>query len=345
MIPEGKITIYDLAKQLNTTASTVSRALKDHPRISKKMKQAVKELAEKLNYQPDPIAHHLRTGRGLVIGVVVPRIDRYFFASVIGGIQTVAEQNGYSVIISQSGESYEKEVEAVRAMANKKIDGLAISISAQTTDYRHLEQLMHRGVPVVFFDRVPDMEQINCVFDDNYKIGYQAVEHLYAQGCRRIAHFAGPQTLLEYRNRMLGYKQALADLGLEFRQEYVTENCITMERGSEGAQQLLALKERPDAIFSASDYPAITAMDTMKRLGIRIPEDIAVVGLANEPIVNFLDPGLTSFDLDNNRIGQEAASMLMRKLNNKTDDIIEPVQKIVFEPKLIVRGSSLRNPL
>ena len=144
---------------------------------------------------------------------------------------------------------------------------------------------------------------------------------------------------------MLGYKQALADLGLEFRQEYVTENCITMERGSEGAQQLLALKERPDAIFSASDYPAITAMDTMKRLGIRIPEDIAVVGLANEPIVNFLDPGLTSFDLDNNRIGQEAASMLMRKLNNKTDDIIEPVQKIVFEPKLIVRGSSLRNPL
>lgn len=344
MIPEGKITIYDLAKQLNTTASTVSRALKDHPRISKKMKEAVKELAEKLNYQPDPIAHHLRTGRGLVIGVVVPRIDRYFFASVIGGIQTVAEQNGYSVIISQSGESYEKEVEAVRAMANKKIDGLCISISAQTTDYRHLEQLMGRGTPIVFFDRVPDMEEINCVFDDNYQIGYKAVEHLYEQGCRRIAHFAGPQTLLEYRNRLLGYKQALTDLGLEYREELVIHNCITMERGREAAEFILSLDEKPDGIFSAGDYPAITAMDLLKKNGVRIPEDIAVVGLANEPIASYLNPGLSSFDLENNRIGQEAAALLMRRLNPKEESTEPAVQKIVFEPHLIVRGSSLRKP-
>ena len=340
MIPKEKITIYDLAKQLNTTASTVSRALKDHPRISKKMKQAVNELAAKLNYQPDPIAHHLRTGKGLVIGVIVPRIDRHFFSSVIGGIQSVAQESGYSVIISQSNESYEKEVEAVKAMANKKIDGLAISIAAQTTDYRHLQQLMDRGIPVVFFDRIPDMPNIDCVVDNNYKIGYEAVRHLYDQGCRKIAHYAGPQTLLEYRNRLAGYKQALEDFGLEYKDEYVVYDCITMQTGIEATEYLLKLNERPDAIFSAGDYAAITAMDTIKKHGLSIPRDIAVVGIANEPVVNYLDPALSSFDLNNCKIGEETASMLLDRMNNEINHLNG--EKLVFEPELIVRASSLR---
>lgn len=340
MIPKEKITIYDLAKQLNTTASTVSRALKDHPRISKKMKQAVNELAAKLNYQPDPIAHHLRTGKGLVIGVIVPRIDRHFFSSVIGGIQSVAQESGYSVIISQSNESYEKEVEAVKAMANKKIDGLAISIAAQTTDYRHLQQLMDRGIPVVFFDRIPDMSNIDCVVDNNYKIGYEAVRHLYDQGCRKIAHYAGPQTLLEYRNRLAGYKQALEDFGLEYKDEYVVYDCITMQTGIEATEYLLKLNERPDAIFSAGDYAAITAMDTIKKHGLSIPQDIAVVGIANEPVVNYLDPALSSFDLNNCKIGEETASMLLDRMNNEINH--HNGEKLVFEPELIVRASSLK---
>lgn len=340
MIPKEKITIYDLAKQLNTTASTVSRALKDHPRISKKMKQAVNELAEKLNYQPDPIAHHLRTGKGLVIGVIVPRIDRHFFASVIGGIQSVAQESGYSVIISQSNESYEKEIEAVKAMANKKIDGLAISIAAQTTDYRHLEQLMARGIPVVFFDRIPDMPNIDCVVDNNYKIGYEAVRHLYNQGCRKIAHYAGPQTLLEYRNRLAGYKQALEDFGLEYRDEYVVYDSITMHTGIAATNYLLQLDERPDAIFSAGDYAAITAMDTIKKAGLSIPEDIAVVGIANEPFVNYLDPALSSFDLHNRKMGEETASMLLDRMTKDTN--YNNGEKLVFEPELIVRASSLK---
>lgn len=340
MIPKEKITIYDLAKQLNTTASTVSRALKDHPRISKKMKQAVNELAEKLNYQPDPIAHHLRTGKGLVIGVIVPRIDRHFFASVIGGIQSVAQESGYSVIISQSNESYEKEIEAVKAMANKKIDGLAISIAAKTTEYKHLEQLMARGIPVVFFDRIPDLKEIDCVVDDNYKMGYEAVKHLYEQGCRRIAHFAGPQTLLEYRNRLAGYKQALIDLELEYREEYVVHDSITMDTGIEATNYLLQLDDRPDAIFSAGDYAAITAMDTIKKHGLSIPADIAVVGIANEPFVNYLDPALSSFDLHNKKMGEEVAKMLLDRMSNESAE--KNCEKYVIDPQLIVRASSLK---
>ncbi|MGL4292904.1 MAG: LacI family DNA-binding transcriptional regulator [Bacteroidales bacterium] len=340
MIPKEKITIYDLAKQLNTTASTVSRALKDHPRISKKMKQAVNELAEKLNYQPDPIAHHLRTGKGLVIGVIVPRIDRHFFASVIGGIQSVAQENGYSVIISQSNESYEKEVEAVKAMANKKIDGLAISIAAQTADYRHFQQLMDRGIPVVFFDRIPDMPNIDCVVDNNYKIGYEAVKHLHKQGCRKIAHYAGPQSLLEYRNRLAGYKQAIEDLGLEYKEEYVVYDSITMDTGITATQYVLSLEDRPDAIFSAGDYSAITAMDTIKKHGLAIPEDIAVIGIANEPFVNYLEPALSSFDLHNRKLGEEAAAMLIDRMNKDTNH--RTGEKLVFEAELIERASSLK---
>lgn len=338
MIPKEKITIYDLAKQLNTTASTVSRALKDHPRISKKMKQAVQELAEKLNYQPDPVAHQLRTGKGLVLGVIVPRIDRHFFASVIGGIQSIAQENGYSVIISQSNESYEKEVEVVKAMANKKIDGLAISISAQTTNYYHLEQLIERGIPVVFFDRIPELSQVDCVIDDNYKIGYDAVRHLFEQGCQKIAHFSGPHTLIQYRERMAGYKQALLDFGLPYRPEYVVEDCITMQRGIEATQYLLQLPERPDAIFSAGDYAAITAMDTIKKAGFSIPDDIAVVGVANEPFINYLDPALSSFELHNQKMGEATASMLLDRMNKTTHTFSG--EKTVFDAELIARASS-----
>ena len=340
MIPKEKITIYDLAKQLNTTASTVSRALKDHPRISKKMKQAVNELAEKLNYQPDPVAHHLRTGKGLVLGVIVPRIDRNFFASVIGGIQAVAQEAGYSVIISQSNESYEKEREAVKAMATKKVDGLAISIASETTDYKHLEQLIARGIPVVFFDRIPDKENIDCIYNDNFQTGYQAVKHLAEQGCRRIVHFAGPQTLLQYRNRLAGYKKAIQDLGLEWSEDYVIYDSITMPTGIEATEKVLQMNPRPDAIFSAVDYSAITAMDTIKKYGLPRLEDIAVVGVANEPVVNFLNPGLSSFDLSNKKMGEETAAMLLDKLNN-ADSNISKNRKIIT-PELITRNSSLK---
>lgn len=339
MIPKEKITIYDLAKQLNTTASTVSRALKDHPRISKKMKAAVHELADKLNYQPDPIAHHLRTGKGLVLGVIVPRIDRQFFASVIRGIQSVAQENEYGVIIAESNESYEKEIEAVKALVNKKVDGIAISISANTTDYSHLTRLMERGMPVVFFDRIPDMPGIDYVISNNYQVGYEAVCHLYEQGCRRIVHFAGPLNLLQYRERLAGYRQAILDLGLEYREEYVIENVITMIRGTEAATQLLTLQQIPDAIFSAGDYAAITAMDFLKKKGFAIPQDIAVVGVANEPFLEYLEPSLSSFELHNKQIGEETAKMLLQRMNQETDD---SPRNLVLEPKLIVRSSSIK---
>lgn len=340
MIPKQKITIYDLAKRLNTTPSTISRALKDHPRISKKMKEAVRGLARELNFHPDPVAHHLRTGRGLVIGVIVPRIDRHFFASVIGGIQSVAQSHGYSVIISQSNESYDKEVEAIKAMLNKKVDGIIISIASETEDYKHLSQMMER-VPVIFFDRIPDLPDIDYVINDNFMMGYKAVEHLAARGYKRVVHFAGPQSLLEYRERLAGYKQAVNDLKLEFHDEYIFYNTITMPTGIDAARRILEFSEMPDAIFAAGDYPAITAIDTLKKAGYRIPEDYGVVGVANEPFVNYFSPSLTSFELFNKTMGENAAELLMNKLDAEKDN--DTCQTIIIKPELIERESTLKS--
>ena len=325
------------AKKLNTTASTVSRALKDHPRISKKMKLAVKELAEELNFQPDPVAHHLRTGRGLVIGVIVPRIDRHFFASVIGGIQSVAQSHGYSVIIAQSGESSEKEIEAIKAMLNKKVDGIIISIACENQNHKHLQQLIER-LPVIFFDRIPDIKDIDFVVNDNFLIGYKAVEHLYKNGYKKIAHFAGPQSLLEYRERLNGYKEAIKDFGLEQNDDFIFDNTITMPTGIESTLKLLSMKNRPDAIFAAGDYPAITAIDTIRKAGLSVPQDIGVMGIANEPFVNYFSPSLTSFELFNKKMGENAAELLMNKLDN--DNISDENQQITILPELIERNST-----
>ena len=319
---KGKVTIYDLAQRLHTTASTVSRALQNNPRISLKTREAVQKLAKELNYIPDPVAHHLRTGKGNVLGIIVPRIDRNFFATIISSFQDQAQKHGFQVIIAASGESEEQESNAIKAMIAKKVDGVAVSLSTETQNPVYPEMLSQHNIPLVYFDRLPDkVSDCDSVCNDNYQIGYDAVVQLHKLGCRKICHFAGPFVQPSYSDRYKGYRKALEDFGLPFRDEWLFQSSITIEAGTEAAQRILQMEDRPDGIFSAGDFPAITAIDIFRRKGIKVPDEIAIIGVANEPFDNYLSTPLASFDLHQQRPaptahwrnGSQAASVPPRR--------------------------------
>ena len=337
----NRVTIYDLAKALDTTASTVSRALQNHPRISKKMKARVVELAAQLNFQPDPVAMHLRTGKSSVIAVIVPRINRNFFASVIGGIEQVAYKNGYSVIFSQSNENYETEKAITKTLYTKKIDALAVSLSAETTNYAHFLPFINKGTPIVFFDRVPDGLEATKVEIDNYAAAYQSVEHLIAQGCKKIFHLAGPLSLSVYRNRLNGYLAAMRDNGLIVEENWIYNNAITLETGIAVVEKIIEHNDLPDAILAAGDFSAMGVMMTLKKAGIKIPEQIALIGFANEMFDLFVEPQLTSVDLYSHELGETTAELLIEQLDQEPAD--REIKHIQFPPNLIIRGSSQRS--
>ncbi len=337
---KGKVTIYDLAQRLHTTASTVSRALQNNPRISIKTREAVQKLAKELNYIPDPVAHHLRTGKGNVLGIIVPRIDRNFFATIISSFQNQAQKHGFQVIIAASGESEEQEANAIKAMIAKKVDGVAVSLSTETQNPVYDEMLSQHKIPLVYFDRLPSPDTAcDSVCNDNFQIGYDAVVQLYKLGCRKICHFAGPMVQLSYSERYKGYRKALEDYGLPFHDEWLFQSSITIEAGTEAAQRILQMEERPDGIFSAGDFPAITALDIFRRKGINVPKEIAIIGVANEPFDNYLSTPLASFDLHQQRIGEMAAKLLLSNLGEIAE--MKHPSHLIVNHNLILRESAI----
>lgn len=338
--PKQKYTIADIARELGTTTSTVSRALQDNPRISLKMRKAVQELAQKNNYQPDYRAASLRRGSAKTIGVLVPKVDRHFFATVLSGIDDVMAGEGYSVIICQSFESFEKEQQLVQSLMYGKVDGLIASISTETKDVTHFETLVSKGLPLVFFDRVWESLRVSKVLVDDYQGAVMAVEHLIENGCKTIAHFAGPQHINVYRNRTKGYLNTLKKHGLEVDEKLIFHDVITRDTGCKAMQKILNMSSLPDAIFSSGDYSALGAILCAKEAGVSIPEQIAITGFANEPWDSFFEPSLTSVDQHAFDIGRQAASLLLDELKNKKPSFVP--KTIVLSPELIVRKSSIK---
>ncbi len=338
MVPRKNYTIYDIARELNTTASTVSRALQDHPRISLKMREKVKELARQLDYKPDFKALSLRSGNRLTIGVLVPQVDRYFFATVLRGVDEVASSAGYNVIICQSYESLSKESELVRNMINGKVDGLIASISIETREGEYFENLVNKGVPLVFFDRVLESLNVSKVMVNDFKGSVLAMEHLISRGCRRIAHFAGPQHVQLYAERSRGYTQSLLKHGFELDEELVFENVITRETGCKAMEKILAMSPRPDAVFSSGDYSALGAMLCTMEAGLKVPSDIAFIGFANEPFGAIITPSLTSVDQHALEMGRQAATLLIEQIENKNKPFVP--RTVILDPELIVRNST-----
>lgn len=335
-----KTTIHDIARKLNITASTVSRALNDNPRISEETKKAVRKAALKLNYQPNFIAAALRNGKSNIIGVMVPTADRSFFASVVRGVEEIANKSQYNVLICQTYDDYQKEVATIDALLKAQVDGIIVSHAKTTLDFDHFKKVKEKGIPLIFFDRSNEELEVSHVVIDDFLGGYKATEHLIQQGCKRIAHFTSLKKISIYKERWRGYREALADNRIAYDPSLVIESDLQLQDGRKSMLQLIKSKPYPDAVFSASAYGAMGAMQVLKEKGIKIPQQVALVAFSNEPFTEFTEPALTTVDQHSVRMGNAAAEIFLDEISAGERKYIP--QKIVLKPELIVRGSSLK---
>jgi len=336
---KGKTTIHDISKDLGINSSTVSRALNDSPRVSKKTKEKIVRKATELGYQRNSLASKLRTNRSNTIGVIVPRISRHFFSTVIAGIEETAFDAGYDVVICQSLDNLERKKKLIKTMLSNRVDGVLISISMETTNFDHLQDYKNHGFPLIFFDRPCGITDCTNVIIDDYKASFEATEHLISNGCQNIVHFSGPQVLELYRQRTNGYKAALEKHGIKIRRNYIFESNLMNEDGVKSAKKILKLPN-VDGVFSANDVAAIGAMQYLKSENINIPGDIAFVGFSNEPISAVIEPSLTTISQADFEMRKVATTLLFKQINNKTD-LKENETKFLI-PELIIRKSSVR---
>jgi len=334
-----EITIYDVARALHISPSTVSRGLKDHPHIRKETRDKIKACAHEMGYQRNKFASSLRKKRTDTIGVVVPKLNSYFQATAIAGIEKITNEHGYGLLISQSQESGKQEVACISTLYNSRVDGLIISLAYDTKKLDHFNILFNKNIPVVFFDRVTECPGCMSVIIDNFKAGYEVTNHLIEQGCRRIIHLGGNLLRNVYLDRFNGYKQALADNKIKYDADLLIISELNNEAGADAAHTIMKMKSRPDGIFAANDATAVAAICELQKLGLKVPDDIAVAGFNNEPVSQVVQPNLTTIDYPAKDIGEIAATSLINKLNN-TGTV--NLSTIVLNHKLIIRGSTLR---
>lgn len=336
-----KYTIQDIARELNTSISTVSRALRDHPRISAQMCEKVKKFAVEHDYQPDFRASSLRMGSNRTIGVLVPRVDINFLSKVIRGIDEVASTKDYNVMICQSYDSVDKEIKLVKSLLHGKVDGLIASISVETKNGDHFKSLINKGVPLVFFDKVVESIPVSKVLNDDHLGAYMSVEHLLNSGYKRIAHFGGPQFLNIHKSRTQGYRDALTDNGIQVDESLIFVDTLRHETGYSSMRKVFQMGKRPDAIFAASDYGLLGAITYAKQMGVAIPEEMGFSGFANESFDEIYDPPITSVDQRPLEMGQQAAELLIKTMQNKNSQNKIP-EIIKIKPQLMVRKTTQR---
>jgi LacI family transcriptional regulator, repressor for deo operon, udp, cdd, tsx, nupC, and nupG len=330
-----QVTIMDIAHELGISKSTVSRALSGHTDIHEGTRQVVLELAKNLEYQPNPLANALLKSKTNLIGIIVPEFRHYFFPATTVGAQEVLMEAGYNVMICQSGDSYETEVRNTKALLNSRVDGLLVSLTSQTNNFDHFRAVIRRNVPLVFFNRVCTEIETSQVVVDDYEGSVAAVEHLIAQGYRRIAHLGGPTTLQISKLRLQGYLDTLRKHQIQPSEELIINYDLTQEKARIYANHLLNLAQPPDAIFAINDPTAIEIMLIAKARGIRIPEELGVVGFSNDPISAIIEPALTTLSQPVHEMGRKAAQLLIDQINNA------PTSKYILPTELIIRGSSL----
>lgn len=340
MIREKEITIYDLAKSLKLSIATVSRALKDDPVVNKKTKKRITELAESLGYRTNHFAKNLRTQKTNTIGVIIPRLNSYFMSTVIAGMESIANRAGYNLIISQSAEALEKEIDSAQTMFKNRVDGLLVSLGYGTTNLNHFDQFLHKKIPIIFFDRTHSQSPFTSIVLDNEKAAFDATKHLIDQGCRRIVHITADTGLEIYHYRLQGYQNALAAHQIEFKEELVLETNLSMESGHEIAKRILAMRKKPDGIFAANDSSAVGCMIKLKQNGIKFPQDIAIVGFNNDPISIVIEPNLTTINYPGYEMGELAAGQLISHLRGSHS--LQMTKTILLHHELHIRQSSLR---
>ncbi|WP_262246615.1 LacI family DNA-binding transcriptional regulator [Parapedobacter soli] len=336
-----KVTILDIAKELNITFSTVARALNDHPAISVATKKAVRETADRLGYRPNKVASSLRSGKTKIIGVLVPRLDVSFFSSVVHGIEGVMNENGYTILLYQSQESIKQENRGIDTFLRSRVDGIIASISLETEDDGGFMEIKERNIPLAFFDRVPLGLDVPSVTIDDYKGGFMATEHLIQAGYRRIVHINQYRNINIFNERLRGYLDALKQHGLPIDERLIIKGDFSLEFGRSCVRGLLEQGVDFDAVFTLEDFTAMGVVQELKAAGKRIPDEVGVAGFANEAFTSLVSPTISTVDQRTVEMG-EAVAHLFLKLLKKGDYYKHKPEKIVLEPKLLVRESSAR---
>jgi LacI family transcriptional regulator len=334
-----KVTILDIAKELDITFSTVARALNDHPAISKNTKELVRTTAEKLGYRKNKIASSLRSGKSNIIGVLIPSLDVSFFSSVVHGIESVMNQNGYSVLLYQSQESYKKEDKGIETLLNSRVDGVIASIAINREDSGTYEDVINRNIPLAFFDRSLDDLNAPSVTIDDYKGGYMATEHLIKAGYKNIVHITETRNLAIFQDRMRGYKDALQANNLPLNEDLILKGNLSLDFGKECVKSLTSRKIPFDAIFTLEDFTAMGVIQQLKTQNIHVPHEVGVIGFANEAFGSLVSPTLSTIDQQTNRMGEEIALQFLKML--KAGDFYKAAPlRIKLDPILIIRESS-----
>ncbi len=330
-----QITIKDLAKQLGISPSTVSRALKDHPDISEHTKTKVKALAEELKYKPNAIALSLQSSKSNIIGIIVPQIVHHFFSSVISGIEEYATNKAYNIVITQSNEVIEKEIKNAQTLVSSRVDGIIVSRTKHTNDFKHFQNIIDRDIPIVFFDRTCHGLKTDKVVIDDYRAAYEATEYLIKTGCKKIAHFSGPEILKISAKRMWGFRDALKKNNIPIDEDLIIK-ADNFEDAKKITAKLISDNNIPDGIFTVNDMTAAGAINILKNNNIRIPEDVSIIGFTNGPISTITDPPLTTVEQNGFEMGQKSAELLINRIEEISSECITEI----IPTKLIIRSST-----
>jgi DNA-binding LacI/PurR family transcriptional regulator len=335
------LTIKDIGKALGLSTSTVSRALRDSYEISAETKKLVLDYAEKNNYHPNPIALSLKERRSRSIGVVVCEIANSYFSQAINGIESIAYNNGYNVIISQSRESFDREILNLQYLTSRSIDGLIISVSTETKDFSYLKELHGKGMPIVFFDRIVHDIDTHKVIADNYKGAYDATTHLINSGYRRIAAVSNPALLSITVERMAGYKAALTDNGIEVDEsliKYCLHGGMILSEVEEVVNELFGLQQKPDAIFATADKLTTNCLRLLKARGLSVPADMGLLGFSNTDLTELLDPPLSIIKQPAFEMGEVSMGLLLQLIESKRP--VTEFETKVLSTELLIRGST-----
>ncbi|MBN8858366.1 MAG: LacI family DNA-binding transcriptional regulator [Sphingobacteriales bacterium] len=336
------VTIKDIAKRLGISASTVSRALRGSTEINDETKKLVQELAKELNYTPNPIALSLKEKKTKVLGVIVPEIANYFCSAVIAGIEDYAYAKGYHVIIFQSHEKYDREIMNIRLLQSRRIDGLIISVSNETKNGKHIQEVIDTGIPVVMFDRICNEVDTPRVVTDDEGGAYLATCHLIEQGYTKIAHVSMATHLSVTKNRMKGYMEALKEHGIPFQKKWIVSCDFNAKNIKKTVEKLFKSDPKPDAILAAAERIAIRSFEVLKEMKLRIPEDVALAGFFDNPVSRFIDPPLTSIHQPTFDIGQSAVRLLIEMI--ESNSLQHQFKTIELKTTIDIRASSLRCP-
>ncbi len=336
-----KITIHDIARHLNLTSGTVSRALNDNPRISAETKKLVHQKAKELKYQRNKIASSLRSGKSHTIGVIIPSAQTNFFGSVVHGVEILASRNGYSILLYQTEETTLLEKRAIETFLSARVDGILASVAKDTVDFSHYLELQKRNIPLVFFDRTFEEMNVPSVVIDDYKGAFLATEHLIANGYTNIAHVSGPQHIKGFHDRLRGYTDALKANKIKADKKLIYKGDISIESGKLAVDYFFKLANIPDAVFAVEDYTALGVIKGLKERKIKIPKEFGVIGFANENFDEHITPSLSSVDQQTVLMGKEAFKLLMNIIMLKDSKAeLKLPGNVVLEPLLYCRDSS-----